>query len=112
MSKGTRWDESEVSILLENYKTKTVDELAELLPGRSCDAIKQRAQQEEIALDYIPWTEEEFNIIRQYYPTEGKKVQRRLPNRSVKNIQVTAFRLGVKRQRNAVHRRRKVKSDE
>lgn len=90
------WTKAEDSIIIEFYKDKTVN-ILEKLPGRSKEAINQRAQVLGISDEYIPWTEEELNLIRTYYPTMGKKMMSMLPNRSLKNIQVTAFRLGVKR---------------
>ena len=46
-----------------------------------------------------PWTEDENNIIREYYPTEGSSTADRLCNRSKNAVKCQANKLGVKFER-------------
>ena len=52
-------------------------------------AIGGRAKVLGIKFESHCWTEEEINILKKYYPTEGIKVIRRLPNRN--NISSSAL---------------------
>ena len=44
---------------------------------------------------YKRWTEEEDSVLREFYPTEGKKVIYRFPNRNLRSIQQRAHQLGI-----------------
>lgn len=68
---------------------------------RSPAAVKNRAQALGLYYrgEYASWTREELNILREFYPTEGKKVMSRLPDKSLKNIQITAHRMGIKKEK-------------
>lgn len=41
------------------------------------------------------WTEEELDILKEYFPTEGASIQKRLPRHSIPAIYQRAHRLGV-----------------
>ena len=41
------------------------------------------------------WTEEEDNVLKQYYPTEGLDIIKRLPNRTRSGIAARAQKLGI-----------------
>lgn len=99
MDKKNLWTAEEDAVIKTDYKTLTLEELMLKLPNRTKDAIKQRAQVLEVSDEHIPWTIEEIDILRTNYPVMGKRVMRLLPNRSLKNIQVTAYRLGIKRRK-------------
>lgn len=92
------WTKDEDQILINHYPIEGT-EVIKKLPGRTANAIKNRAQSLGIIhrREMFGWTEEELNILKQYYPIEGKRVVSRLPGRTLKTIQVTACRLGVKR---------------
>lgn len=49
----------------------------------------------ELGLKKCRWTEEEDNILRKYYHTEGKEVSSRLPGRSIVGCCNRAFMLGL-----------------
>ena len=99
MTKKNLWRPEEDKVIVEQYKTIDINELALLLPDRTKDAIKQRAQVLGVSTEYLPWSTEEIDILKTNYPVMGKRVMRLLPNRSLKNIQVTAYRLGIKRRK-------------
>lgn len=78
------WSEREDDIIRKCYKEKEIEtsELRDLLPNRTLAACKSRAY----ALGCIEkvireWSEEEDNILKEYYPAEGRKAFERLNNR-------------------------------
>lgn len=95
------WTKEEDQILIAHYP-KEGTEIFKKLPGRTPNAIKNRAQNLGVIhrREMFGWTEEELNILKEYYPIEGKRVVSRLPGRTINTIQVTAHRLGVKRRNN------------
>lgn len=82
------WSQEEVDILNKNCDLE-IGELQTLLPGRTIIAIKkQLRKRSQMSGDLMAskpkkfWSEEEDAILRQYYPIEGSKCEKRLPNRS------------------------------
>jgi hypothetical protein len=49
MSKKKSWKFSEEKILIDNYNTKTISELKELLPGRDADSINSKVKRLKVA---------------------------------------------------------------
>lgn len=58
-------------------------------------AIKQRARKLDIAYIFNCWTEEEDEILRQYYPIEGGDIYKRFHNKTKQQCVSHASRLGV-----------------
>lgn len=89
------WTELEDELLIKYYPTEG-KAVADIL-GRTRTAVKDRAQQLGIlnrqSMDR--WTDEEIKILVENYPTMGKKVLSLLPNKSVKSVQMTAYRLNI-----------------
>lgn len=90
--------------LKELYSIETPRRVSEILQAEfnidvSEAAVKCRAQFLEVynRHGYDGWSREEVEIIRKYYPTEGKRIASRLPNRAIKAIQQEACRLGVRK---------------
>ena len=94
-----QWTKEEDEILVNNYTRLGPTDCAALLEGRTVIAIKNRAQSLGLIFrkEMFGWTDEEMDILRKYYPIEGKRVAARLPNRTISTIQVTAHRAGIKR---------------
>ena len=93
------YEKVEDEILVNNYTRLGPTDCAALLEGRTVVAIKNRAQSLGLIFrkEMFGWTDEEMDILRKYYPIEGKRVAARLPNRTISTIQVTAHRAGIKR---------------
>lgn len=93
------WTKEEDELLIKLYPSMGVAIVGKFHGMRSINAIKNRAQQLGIIHRQVMqgWSEEELDILRSYYPIEGKKIVERLPGRTLKTIQVTACRLGIKR---------------
>ena len=104
------WTEAEDDIIRHNYPSKG-NLISELLPGRSVCAIRQRVvkimNQKSEPTSNIPkparprkprksgWSNEEDNILREYYPIEGMRVVNRLPNRTASACIHRVSKLGV-----------------
>ena len=102
MEKNKSWTartRDEDKFLVDNYSNYGPSKCAETLTTRTEASIKSRAQ--SLGLIYrqelFDWSAEEINILKTYYPSEGKRVGYRLPNRTPATIRVMAHRLGVKR---------------
>ena len=95
-----KWTKEE-DILLIKFYPKMGTDIVSKLPGRTVNAIKNRAQYLGILTrpEIIAWTEKELDILKKYYPLEGKKVISRLPGRTIKTIQVMAFRLNISKKK-------------
>jgi hypothetical protein len=77
------WSDKEIEILKEYYESKTWRELVVLLPNRNRDTIQKKAGELGLRSSYnLPWTKEEDDILRQYFPKEGRQTYLRLKNRS------------------------------
>ena len=70
------WSEQEMKILFENYPKMGLS-VCKLLPGRTGKQCKQKANQYNLKVEYEPnnpWTEEENDLLKKYYPLCGYKV--------------------------------------
>jgi len=94
--KRIKWTQEEDNLIISNYPISGPDMQ---LPGRTRVAIKNRAQYLGVYFrdEYAHWSKAELDILRTYYPVLGGKIIDRLPGRSLRNIQITAFRLGIKK---------------
>lgn len=61
----------------------------------SVDVVETLKAMEELKIQSNEWYTWEHDIIRKYYPTEGKNVVKRLPRHTLKGIRTMAFKLGV-----------------
>jgi len=89
------WLSEEDEILKQYFKDEKKN-IVNRLPGRTWDAIYQRAKN----IGLVPsaaWTRKEENIIRKYYPIEGEGVVARLKNRTEDAVKSRASQLGVKK---------------
>ena len=89
------WLPEEDEILKQYFKEEKKN-IVNRLPGRTWDAIYQRAKN----IGLVPsaaWTRKEENIIRKYYPIEGEGVVARLKNRTEDAVKSRASQLGVKK---------------
>ena len=89
------WLPEEDEILKQYFKDDKKN-IVNRLPGRTWDAIYQRAKN----IGLVPsaaWTRKEENIIRKYYPIEGEGVVARLKNRTEDAVKSRASQLGVKK---------------
>lgn len=97
------WTEEEVEILKSNYPKIGIKGCKGLLPNKSVRSITAKAwalgvkKSGRIVKKTIPWTDEEIEILKRYYPTLGAKgCKELLPNRDVKAIQAKTSKLGLR----------------
>lgn len=92
------WTEDEDSIIRKYYPTEGYRTYLRL-NNRSASSTIGRASFLNILSEcnnrYNQWTEEEDQIIKNFYKTEKKNIVNRLPNRSYDNIVQRACRLGI-----------------
>ena len=79
--KGSDWSEIEKDFLVKNYGVLSTQAIAEKL-NRTQDSVSQMAYKLKIKDLYHLWSDEEIEILKKYYPLEGKKVADRLPYKS------------------------------
>ena len=97
-----KWTEEELNILREYYPKGGVKLVKEKGINRSSEAIKVRASQmglnlKDSVIDRLrsKWSEQELQILEEYYPDEGLDVVLRLKGRSERAIQVKASQIGL-----------------
>ena len=92
------WTEEEIQILIMYYPSEGVA-VKTKLPSRSIASIKGKARSLGIryneAIEVKPWTEDELQVLMQFYTTEGGEVYKKLPGRSRANVQNKASALGI-----------------
>lgn len=95
------WTDNEIEILKRSYSDGvTLDEICNLLPNRSKTSIGSMASKLGITTRHaVPWTREEDNIIREYYPEFGVKILPSLDGRSKDQLVRRASELGIKKGR-------------
>lgn len=104
--KSRNWTTDEDLILKNNYNMFGPEicsvELSKAGFERSYTSIKNRAQSLGLYYrqEYSSWTPEQIQILQENYPTMGKKIMKLLPDKSLKNIQITAYRLGIRKIKN------------
>ena len=93
----TTWSDTEKAILIRWYETsKTLDDILILLPGRSRSSVFSLVRKLGLSRPLSDWTADELQILREYYPTEGSAIARRLPGRQTKTVNQKAFQLGIR----------------
>lgn len=93
--KGNRWDEEDKKFLIENYGKLSNKEIAEKL-DKTQRSVSNMAYALKLIDLYHFWSEEEVNILKKYYPFEGKKVADRLPYKTEKQCTLKAQALKIK----------------
>lgn len=95
-SKRKAWSEEELSVLQLYYSSKGPEFCKDLLPNRTLESIKLKAQRSGILRDRF-WTQEEISILETNYPTLGNyKCQELLPGRNYNSINQKASELQIK----------------
>lgn len=94
------WSVEEIEILKKYYPTEGIEGVLLRLPNRTSSGVQYKLYTLGLKNDGEPkvnkWTEEELNILRLYYPTEGKRgVHKRLPHRTESSIKTRAGLLGI-----------------
>ena len=101
--KTRNWTVEEDSILKDDYNMFGPEicraELSKAGFDRTSSSIKNRAQSLGLYYrqEYSSWTQDQIRILRENYPAMGKKVMSLLPDKSLKSIQITAYRMGIKK---------------
>ena len=81
------WDEIDINKLKEYYPYKNKNELLEMFPGRTWNAIATTARQNHIyRRKKIEWSDMEIKIIKEYYPKEGGCVLERLQGKTLNQL--------------------------
>lgn len=122
IKKWTKWTEQEVQLLKEMYEIAPKQELLKLFKGRSWQSIRGKAQslglkrnEDAIRQSQILgnknrenlWSDEEIEIVKQYYAIGGSKlVKEKIPRRSREAIVRLANKLGLKVENREVEWRR------
>lgn len=90
-SRNPGWSEAETKILLENYKAMSTDELTDLIPTRSYDAIRAhmyilgiKREKEDLKRAHPSrmWTDEEISILINNAHISIKELKKLLPSRT------------------------------
>lgn len=92
------WSEEDLKIILDNYDSKTLNELYELINGRhTIDAIRSKACKCLGLSKDRTWTKEEIDILKEYYKIESvDAILKRLPRRTRDAIIGKAMQLGLR----------------
>lgn len=104
--KSPDWSDREIDIIRETYGTDLeVDEICAMLTGRSAVSVVIKARKLGLTRPEPFWQQRELNILRRYYPSEGKKVASRLSGRSHHSVIIKAVKLGISYQGNKNYRK-------
>ncbi|MFK3662734.1 hypothetical protein ACI2I2_19835 [Scandinavium sp. NPDC088450] len=93
----TTWSEAEKDILTRWYETsKSMDDILAMLPGRPRSSVFSLAGKMGLSRPLSDWSDAELQILRDFYPTEGSAVARRLPGRQRRTAGQKAIQLGLR----------------
>ena len=97
-----KWSEQELNILKNYYKENLnsnnridIEPLLKLLPNRNKTQIINMASFLKIGKIRDKWKEEELDILKQFYKTEGTKIVNKIPNKSRSQILQMAHKLNL-----------------
>ena len=91
------WSYDEKNILYQYYQTSTtMQEIMAMLPGRAKTSVFTMAKVLGLSRPSPLWSPGEIQILKRYYPSEGKSVIRRLPGRSTNTVASKASELGIR----------------
>ena len=93
--KGNKWNEKDKKFLIENYGKLSNKEIAEKL-DKTKSSVSNMAYALKLIDLYHFWSDEEIEILKKYYPLEGKKVANRLPYKTEKQCAFKAQALKIK----------------
>lgn len=101
-NKAIPWSNEEVELLTEKYPTATKIELKDMFPNRSIKSITGKAEKLGLKktgdLAVNSWTDNEENIIKDYYSDTSKEgMMKLLPSRTWQQIQSKASKLNVRK---------------
>lgn len=100
--RGAEWTQREMDIIRHHYGSGVgAGFLQSLLPGRSVSAIFSMAEKMGVLSGRF-WREEELEILKTHYPSEGSLVTARLPDRNAVAVRAMARRLGLKKSRESL----------
>lgn len=88
-----KWSEEELNLLRSLGPTHTAKEMAKLLPGRSANAIYEKAGAENITLRNMYWTAKEDSKLTEFWGTISIESLAKKMNRSVSALKTRAFTL-------------------
>lgn len=97
--KWNRWSEAEDEIIRKNYLTLGSAGCAALLPGRTLETIRARAERLRCVRPRSTpkaWSDAEDQILREYYPTEGPACVSRLSGRTKGAVKIRAQLAGLR----------------
>ena len=91
-----RWTPDEENIIISNYHSMSSKDLQKLLPGRTADAIQERAKLLGVK-KYNRWTEEEELLLKTFYPSIGSDVASMIPRHNKNACTDRANRMGIRK---------------
>lgn len=97
--KRTRWSEAEDEIIRKHYLTIGSAGCAALLPRRTAESIRARAERIRCVRPHSTpkvWSDAEDQILRKYYPIEGAACVSRLPGRTEAAVKSRAWLSGLR----------------
>ena len=90
------WTAEEINVLTQFYSTEGVEYCNKLLPNRTINSIKLKAQRLGLKDDRY-WSSEELSILLEQYPLVGGYIcASLLPKRTYFSVQMKASQLGIK----------------
>ena len=96
---NTSYTKEERDVMETYYGNISFDELCQMLPNRSESSIRAFALRNGLVSEKNYWTDEEDNILREYYLEEGSKAFSRLPNRTLASCKRRVCILGLSAER-------------
>ena len=90
------WTPEEIIYLQENYTGYGAGPRCAKYLNRSLCEVNSKARLLGLRSSILKWTIEELNILKEYYPIEGTKVYKRLPNHSEAACKAQAVKLQIK----------------
>ncbi|EEC0294393.1 hypothetical protein YV76_001772 [Salmonella enterica subsp. enterica] len=107
------WTEAEEDIIRMEYaQGSRIKKIMERLPGRTRDAIVQRAEKMEITnASFQGWSKQEQQLLKQYYPAMGTRVTVILPGRTGMAVRNMAYKMGITFDGGAVQGQRQMWSE-
>ena len=92
------WSTDEIQFLKDNYGEYGSGLYCAKVLNKTIRQVNKKAKQLGIANNYPDWTEEELNILYQFYPSEGSNVYLRIPKHSQGACINKAVQLKIKTQ--------------
>ena len=90
------WSQNEIDYLLNNYKGYGSGPICAKYLNRSLMEVNHKAKTLKLTKNCPNWSEEDENILKQYYPMEGDQVYKRIQSHSRAACRRHALKLGLK----------------